>query len=139
MVVNNIEIDFDIDNREDYVRYKTAMKMFLKKQEANNDDTELDKMEGFLIQCIKPEQIELLLQDNKVSTLTKVFTEFFIESINQYSQTANLINDSANNMMKIMPVAEKIANEKTMMQNKIGSLEDFTQHSRNLPLSDMKH
>lgn len=124
MILNNVTIQFDMDDRKDNIRFIKAYEIISRKIQKNTLNT--DDMETFLVSCLHKEQIDTILADNKISTLTKVFAEFFNQAVTQYSEIVKtydevyaLTNDTYNKANEIN--AKNTANMKAIKSDNLGS------------------
>lgn len=118
MNINGIEIEFDMDNRKDNARFVKAFTILQKKQESGQINDE--DMEAFLAGCIKSEQVKQLLEDGRISTLTKVFVEFFKNTVDQFGATTEVYADTAKAMSDIKNRASQITTEYQAINSNIG-------------------
>ena len=90
MIINGLEIAFDMDVRSDYSKFAKALEGVTQKK------LDFDGMEAFLRDTLPGEAVDLLLQDGRISTLTKTFTDFFDAGLNQLLATENVYHEAAN-------------------------------------------
>lgn len=124
MKINGHEVDFDMDIRKDYAKFKKSYALLLKKQENNKKALFTDDdMENFLVGCLKPEDTKTLLSDGRLSTLTKVFTEFFSNTIDQYGEICSAYEETAESLVDMRKRAESVATEYQGIADKVASVE----------------
>lgn len=118
MFINNgnseIEVSFDMDIRKDKKCFEKVLEAFQNKQAKNkNSVMSDDDMEMFLTGCLKPEEVESLIGDGRLSTLMKVFTEFFSQTIQQYNIIVGSLEQSCDVLIEaneqIQDFSERIA------------------------------
>jgi hypothetical protein len=117
MTINGQEVDFDMDNRKDNVRFVKAFTLLQKKQERGQINDE--DMETFLNGCIKPEQVKTLLADGKISTLTKIFVEFFRNAIEQYGQVSRTYEEVADLFTELKGLTETVSADYKAINDRI--------------------
>ena len=101
MTINGKQISFDMDVRADYAKFVKSHAILQKKRANTRGSFDDQDMENFLRGCINKDEIQQLLEDNRISTLAKVFAEFFNQAVDQldavlqtYSETADIIVDT---------------------------------------------
>ena len=116
MTVNDVKISFDLDIRKDYNKFIKALSILKNKQESNNFG--IDDMENFLKACLSEDEATQLLEDNRISTLTKSFAEFFAQGIEQFDSVSGTYINAAETVVK----AQQRASELSQKMNVIGEV-----------------
>ncbi len=117
MNINGQEITFDLDDRKDNGKFTKAFNILQKKQ--NTQGINDSDMEIFLVSCIKSDEVQNLLKDNKISTLVKVFTEFFSQAIDQYGQVMHVYEETADALVALKNKADITFKELDTINNKV--------------------
>ena len=89
MTLNNTTITFDMDNQKDFERFHTAYETLTKATSGNAEQFGLNDMRKFLTGCLSKKDSETLLADGRISTLVKVFVEFFSEGVKQIAAVSD--------------------------------------------------
>jgi len=116
MNINGIEIEFDLDIRKDYARFAKAYKVIEDRAKKGMNDND---MENFLTACLNPEQTKELLADGRVSTLAKVFTEFFSNAIEQMSSVSDVYAETAEIIVTMNERASEVMAKYTETKERI--------------------
>lgn len=106
MIINGIEFAFDLDVRSDYDKFVKSLTALQNKQSKGKFG--LSDMEAFLSGCLKKDTVERLLSDGRVSTMTKVFTEFFSYGIDNLEAVVDTYKAAASTAKQARSKAENI-------------------------------
>lgn len=92
MTINGVEVDFDMDRIVDYEKFVAAYQTM--EQRNKKVAFSLDSMTDFMRQCLPKAAVTTLLEDGRISTLTKVFVDFMSQGVEQITEKVAVFQEA---------------------------------------------